>query len=188
MTEITAPKSSLTSGEFTDEIREQLKYTQGVTPEQATAADVYVATAAAVRRHLVDSWMKTQHDMVNGDTKAVGYLSAEFLMGKQLENALLNAGLTEQFEGAMKELGFDTKDVIDAEYEPGLGNGGLGRLAACYIDSLASIGRPSATASATSTASSSRSSTRTASRLRPLTTGSSTRSRGATSITTATSA
>ncbi|MFR0578658.1 glycogen/starch/alpha-glucan phosphorylase [Bifidobacterium thermophilum] len=142
MTEITAPKSSLTSGEFTDEIREQLKYTQGVTPEQATAADVYVATAAAVRRHLVDSWMKTQHDMVNGDTKAVGYLSAEFLMGKQLENALLNAGLTEQFEGAMKELGFDTKDVIDAEYEPGLGNGGLGRLAACYIDSLASIGVP----------------------------------------------
>ena len=142
MTEITAPKSSLTSGEFTDEIREQLKYTQGVTPEQATAADVYAATAAAVRRHLVDSWMKTQHDMVNGDTKAVGYLSAEFLMGKQLENALLNAGLTEQFEGAMKELGFDTKDVIDAEYEPGLGNGGLGRLAACYIDSLASIGVP----------------------------------------------
>ncbi|KFI74010.1 glycogen phosphorylase [Bifidobacterium minimum] len=142
MTEITAPKAPVTSDEFTGEIREQLKYTQGVTPEQATAADVYVAAAAAVRRHLVDAWMKTQKDMVSGDTKAVGYLSAEFLMGKQLSNALLNAGLTEQFEAAVKALGFEPQQIVDAEYEPGLGNGGLGRLAACYIDSLASIGVP----------------------------------------------
>ncbi|MCH4159117.1 MAG: glycogen/starch/alpha-glucan phosphorylase [Bifidobacterium minimum] len=142
MTEITAPKAPVTSDEFTGEIREQLKYTQGVTPEQATAADVYVAAAAAVRRHLVDAWMKTQKDMVSGDTKAVGYLSAEFLMGKQLSNALLNAGLTEQFEAAVKALGFESQQIVDAEYEPGLGNGGLGRLAACYIDSLASIGVP----------------------------------------------
>lgn len=92
MTEITAPKSAVTAEQFADEIREQLKYTQGVTVEQAKPADVYVAASAAVRRHLVDSWMKTQADMVNGNTKAVGYLSAEFLMGKQLENALLNAG------------------------------------------------------------------------------------------------
>ncbi|WP_300768126.1 glycogen/starch/alpha-glucan phosphorylase [uncultured Bifidobacterium sp.] len=142
MTEITAPKAPVTSDEFTGEIREQLKYTQGVTPEQATAADVYVAAAAAVRRHLVDAWMKTQKDMVSGDTKAVGYLSAEFLMGKQLSNALLNAGLTEQFDEAVKTLGFEPQQIVDAEYEPGLGNGGLGRLAACYIDSLASIGVP----------------------------------------------
>lgn len=142
MAEITAPQSPITVNEFADEIREQLKYTQGVTVEQATAADVYVAAATAVRRHLMDSWMTTQHDMVNGDTKAVGYLSAEFLMGKQLRNALLNAGLTDQFDGAVKELGFDVQDVIDAEYEPGLGNGGLGRLAACFIDSLASLGVP----------------------------------------------
>ena len=84
MTEITAPKSPITTAEFADEIREQLKYTQGVTVEQATPADVYVAASTAVRRHLMDSWMKTQQDMVNGNTKAVGYLSAEFLMGKQL--------------------------------------------------------------------------------------------------------
>ena len=125
-----------------DEIREQLKYTQGVTVEQAKPADVYVAASAAVRRHLVDSWMKTQSDMVNGNTKAVGYLSAEFLMGKQLENALLNAGLTDQFNKAVKDLGFSAQEIIDAEYEPGLGNGGLGRLAACFIDSLASLGVP----------------------------------------------
>ena len=142
MTEITAPKSPITTAEFADEIREQLKYTQGVTVEQATPADVYVAASTAVRRHLMDSWMKTQQDMVNGNTKAVGYLSAEFLMGKQLRNALLNAGLTEQFDEAVEQLGFDYQDVVDAEYEPALGNGGLGRLAACFIDSLASLGVP----------------------------------------------
>ncbi|MBT1172658.1 glycogen/starch/alpha-glucan phosphorylase [Bifidobacterium sp. MA2] len=142
MTEITAPKSPVTAEQFADEIREQLKYTQGVTPEQATAADVYVAASKAVRNHLADSWFKTQSDMVNGDTKAVGYLSAEFLMGKQLENALLNAGLTDQFDSAVEALGFQPKDIVDAEYEPGLGNGGLGRLAACFIDSLASLGVP----------------------------------------------
>ena len=63
-------------------------------------------------------------------------------MGKQLENALLNAGLTDQFDKAVEALGFKPKDIVDAEYEPGLGNGGLGRLAACFIDSLASLGVP----------------------------------------------
>ena len=142
MTEITAPKSPVTAEQFADEIREQLKYTQNVTTEQATPADVYVAASKAVRNHLADSWFKTQADTVNGNTKAVGYLSAEFLMGKQLRNALLNAGLTEQFDTAVKELGFSVQDVVDAEHEPGLGNGGLGRLAACFIDSLASLGVP----------------------------------------------
>ncbi|EPI58995.1 hypothetical protein HMPREF1579_01002, partial [Gardnerella vaginalis JCP8066] len=135
MTKHVAPKAKTTAAAFAKELQENLKYTQGVTPEQATTADVYVAAATAVRRHLMDSWMQTQHDMINGNTKAVGYLSAEFLMGKQLENALLNAGLTDQFNKAVTKLGFEPKDVIDAEYEPGLGNGGLGRLAACFIDS-----------------------------------------------------
>ena len=142
MTEITAPKSPVTAEQFADEIREQLKYAQGVTAEQAAAADVYVAAAKAVRNHLQDAWFTTQADTVNGNTKAVGYLSAEFLMGKQLENALLNAGLTDQFDEAVKALGFEPKEIVDAEYEPGLGNGGLGRLAACFIDSLASLGVP----------------------------------------------
>ncbi|PKC93824.1 glycogen/starch/alpha-glucan phosphorylase [Bifidobacterium longum] len=142
MTEITAPKSPVTAEQFADEIREQLKYTQNVTTEQATPADVYVAASKAVRNHLADSWFKTQADTVNGNTKTVGYLSAEFLMGKQLENALLNAGLTDQFDKAVEALGFKPKDIVDAEYEPGLGNGGLGRLAACFIDSLASLGVP----------------------------------------------
>lgn len=62
MTELTAPKSSVTAAQFADEIRNELKYTQGVTPEQAKPADVYVAAATAVRKHLMDSWMKTQQD------------------------------------------------------------------------------------------------------------------------------
>jgi starch phosphorylase len=132
----------MSAADFANEIRYELKYTQGVTPKEATVDDVYVAAATAVRKHLVDSWETTKQDMVNGNTKAVGYLSAEFLMGRQLQNALLNSGLTEQFDEAVKEFGFEAKDVIDAEYEPGLGNGGLGRLAACFIDSLASLGVP----------------------------------------------
>lgn len=142
MAATTAPHNPISAADFANEIRTELKYTQGVTPKEATVDDVYVAAATAVRKHLVDSWETTKQDMVNGNTKAVGYLSAEFLMGRQLQNALLNAGLTEQFDAAVKELGYDPKDVIDAEYEPGLGNGGLGRLAACFIDSLASLGVP----------------------------------------------
>ena len=103
---------------------------------------MYVASSLVVRRYLQDAWFKTQQDMVNGNTKAVGYLSAEFLMGKQLRNALLNAGMIDQFDEAVKDLGFEPQDVIDVEHEPGLGNGGLGRLAACFIDSLASLGVP----------------------------------------------
>ena len=142
MAEITAPKSPVTTAEFADGIREQLKYAQGVTPEQATPADVYVASSLVVRHYLQDAWFKTQQDMINGSTKAVGYLSAEFLIGKQLRNALLNAGMLDQFDEAVESLGFKPQDVVDAEYEPALGNGGLGRLAACFIDSLASLGVP----------------------------------------------
>ena len=143
MTEITAPKSPVTAEQFADEIREQLKYTQNVTTEQATPADVYVAASKAVRNHLADSWFKTQADTVNGNTKAVGYLSAEFLMGKQLAQRTAQRRPdrpVRQGRGSPRLQG--PKDVVDAEYEPGLGNGGLGRLAACFIDSLASLGVP----------------------------------------------
>ena len=163
MTEITAPKSAVTAEQFADEIREQLKYTQGATVEQAKPADVYVAASAAVRRHLMDSWFKTQSDMVNGNTKAVGYLSAEFLMGKQLRNALLNAGLTEQFDAAVKELGFSVQDsatAASAVWPP-----------ASSIRSPRWACRHSVMAFSTSTASSSRSSMKTASRSKPRTTG-----------------
>ena len=102
---------------------------------------MYVASSLVVRHYLQDAWFKTQQDMVNGNTKAVGYLSAEFLMGKQLRNALLNAGMIDQFDEAVKDLGFEPQDVIDVEHEPASATA-LGRLAACFIDSLASLGVP----------------------------------------------
>lgn len=99
--------------------------------------------------------MKTQQDMINGNTKAVGYLSAEFLMGKQLRNALLNAGLTPQFEEAVRGLGFDPQAVVDAEYEPGPATAvSVVSQPASSIRSPRSAFPPSATASSTSTASS----------------------------------
>ncbi len=108
----------------------------------------------------MDSWMKTQQDMINGDTKAVGCtLSAEFLMGKQLRNALLNAGLTPQFEEAVRGLGFDPQAVVDAEYEPGWATAvSAVSQPASSIRSPRSAFPPSATASSTSTASSARNS------------------------------
>jgi starch phosphorylase len=142
MTEVTAPKASLSGSEFANEIQNKLKYQQGVDISTASPSDIYVAVASVVRDHLVDSWSQTRADMLQGSTKAVGYLSAEFLIGKQLSNALLNVGLNEQFSQAAKELGFSEDEILAAEPEPGLGNGGLGRLAACYVDSLASLGVP----------------------------------------------
>ncbi|MCH4160257.1 MAG: glycogen/starch/alpha-glucan phosphorylase [Bifidobacterium sp.] len=142
MTEVTAPKASLSGSEFANEIQNKLKYQQAVDISTASPADIYVAVASVVRDHLVDSWSQTRADMLQGNTKAVGYLSAEFLIGKQLSNALLNVGLNEQFSQAAKELGFSEDEILAAEPEPGLGNGGLGRLAACYVDSLASLGVP----------------------------------------------
>jgi starch phosphorylase len=87
--------------------------------------------------------------------KSVAYLSAEFLMGPHLANNILNLKLGDPVREAITSLGLDLDTILDAEEEPGLGNGGLGRLAACYMDSLATLEIPaSATASATSTASS----------------------------------
>ena len=76
MAAITAPHNPISATDFANEIRTELKYTQGVTPKEATVDDVYIAAATAVRKHLVDSWETTKQDMVNGNTKAVGYLSA----------------------------------------------------------------------------------------------------------------
>ena len=127
---------AITQQQFKDEILAALRRVRGVDLAEANNEDMYVAVSTVVRDHLADAWVKTREDTLKGNTRAVGYLSAEYLLGTQLPNAVLNAGLTEQFDGALKELGFDPRKVEAVEVEPGLGNGGLGRLAACYIDSL----------------------------------------------------
>ncbi|EME27027.1 starch phosphorylase isoform 1 [Galdieria sulphuraria] len=104
--------------------------------------DAYLATALSVRDRLIESWNDTQQYFTEAGVKRAYYLSMEFLMGRQLQNALINLGIHDQYREALKELGFDLSTLEDEEPEPGLGNGGLGRLAACYMDSLATLNYP----------------------------------------------
>ena len=121
---------------------DHLCYTLGRFPAVATRNDLYMALAYTVRDRLLHRWMNTVESYLRQDVKVVSYLSAEFLMGPQLGNNLINLGIYHQVEQAMKELGHDLNEMIAQEEEPGLGNGGLGRLAACYLDSLATLRIP----------------------------------------------
>lgn len=109
----------------------------------ATERDYFMALAYTVRDRLLHRWIKTTQTYFAQDVKAVFYLSAEYLMGKQLGNNLINVGLYEQARQAVAESGLDLYDLREQEEEPGLGNGGLGRLAACFLDSLATLEIPS---------------------------------------------
>ncbi|RIA96884.1 Glycosyltransferase Family 35 protein [Glomus cerebriforme] len=102
----------------------------------------YQATAHTVRDRLIKRWNDTQQAHTEVDPKRVYYLSLEFLLGRSLDNALLNLGLKENYGEGVKELGFRMEDILDEEVDAALGNGGLGRLAACYMDSLATLDYP----------------------------------------------
>ena len=121
---------------------DNLYYIQGKNEFLATPYDYYMALAFTVRDRLLHRWINTTTSYIKKDVKEVFYLSAEFLMGKQLGNNLLNLGLYERVEIALRELGHELNDLIALESEPGLGNGGLGRLAACFLDSLATLEIP----------------------------------------------
>ncbi len=102
----------------------------------------YEALALAVSDRLVERWKDTYNTYKNSDTKKAYYLSMEFLMGRTLSNAMLNLGVTDMASQAMYDLGLEIEELIDSEPDAGLGNGGLGRLAACFIDSCASLQLP----------------------------------------------
>ncbi len=108
----------------------------------ATHHDLYTALALTIRDRVLKQGVHTLETYAEHDARVVAYLSAEFLPGPHLANNLLNLGLTENTREAMAELGLDLDDLIEQEEEPGLGNGGLGRLASCYLDSLASLELP----------------------------------------------
>lgn len=114
----------------------------GLVPGVATPHDFYTALAMTVRDRVLHQGVQTLEAYGRQDARAVAYLSAEFLPGPHLANNLLNLGLTEPARQAMSELGLDLDELVDVEEEPGLGNGGLGRLASCYMDSLASVEVP----------------------------------------------
>jgi starch phosphorylase len=121
---------------------ENLVFGQGRTKERSTVNDLYRALAQTVRDRLVERWIKTLRNYQSRDVRVVCYLSAEFLTGPHLANNLVNLGIYEQAEEAMRELGLDLNMLIEQEEEPGLGNGGLGRLASCFMDSLATLDIP----------------------------------------------
>ncbi|MDE0572074.1 glycogen/starch/alpha-glucan phosphorylase [Demequina sp. B12] len=128
---------------FTREFLRELTFTQGVSLDRASANDKYQALARTVRAYLTTDWLETiAHDKLSQD-KGVAYLSAEYLMGRQLDNNLLSADLEGLARQSLESLGLSLDDLRDVEVEPGLGNGGLGRLAACFIDSMATEGIPS---------------------------------------------
>ncbi len=119
--------------------REHLFYTQGRVPRGATKNDLYMALAYTVRDQLLHRWIKSVEQMGRTGLRIVSYLSAEFLLGPHLENNLINLGIYDEFRKTCDMEGFDIQAIFDQEEEPGLGNGGLGRLAACYLDSLATL-------------------------------------------------
>ncbi|MBE7489096.1 glycogen/starch/alpha-glucan phosphorylase [bacterium] len=123
---------------------EHLLYLQGRHPEGASLNDIYLAVAYAVRDRMFQRSVYTLDAIrQQPDVKVVCYLSAEFLMGPQLGANLVNLGIMDSMRKALEPLGVNLDDVLDHEEEPGLGNGGLGRLAACYLDSLATLQVPS---------------------------------------------
>jgi glycogen phosphorylase len=121
---------------------DNLFYIQGKFPEIATLNDYYLALAYTVRDRLLHRWLNTNETYMKKGVRAVAYLSAEFLVGPHLGNNLLNLGIYDQVRQAIEELGLDLDTLLEQEEEPGLGNGGLGRLAACYLNSLAALGIP----------------------------------------------
>jgi len=122
---------------------DNLFYIQGKFPDIATQNDYYMALAYTVRDRLLKRWLQTARTYAQQGSRTVCYLSAEFLMGPHLGNNLINLGIYNDIKQAMEELGLDLDVLMEQEEEPGLGNGGLGRLAACYLDSLATLEIPS---------------------------------------------
>ncbi len=123
-------------------VLDNLFYLQGKFPAIATPNDYYMALAYTVRDRMLHRWLKTVESWLQKDIKVVCYLSAEFLMGPHLGNNLLNLGIEEPVREAVEAIGQNLDELIKQEEEPGLGNGGLGRLAACYLDSLATLEVP----------------------------------------------
>ena len=119
-------------------IKERLFYTLGKRPDKASTHDFYMALSYAVRDQMMSYWLS----MDPPKDKEVAYFSAEFLIGPQLNNNLISLGIRKEAEEALEEYGYTLDQILNVAEEPGLGNGGLGRLAACYMESLASLKVP----------------------------------------------
>ena len=138
-----ADRSGLEAGDVFDGMTEHLFFTLGKLAPTASRHDLYMALSYAVRDRLMTRYLAGIEALRKTPTRVVAYLSAEFLIGPQLGNNLLMLGIQEEAAEALRRFGIDDiNDILDVEEEPGLGNGGLGRLAACFLESLASLEIP----------------------------------------------
>ena len=119
-----------------------LEYSLSKDQYTATIRDLYLSLSLTVRERIIEQWIKTQQHYYDNDARRVYYLSAEYLMGRALVNNLINLDLYEEVNKAMTGLGLDLEELVAQEPDAGLGNGGLGRLAACFLDSMATLEIP----------------------------------------------
>ena len=133
---------SLSQSDFLNTINHHLLSFLGRDPQRAGSRDIYKALAYTIRDFLVERWIATQKGYYTKGKKRVYYLSLEFLIGRSLGNSLINLGFYDEMAGVLQEMGYDLEELREEEEDAALGNGGLGRLAACFLDSLATLGIP----------------------------------------------
>jgi len=134
----TTDEAAALGAAYTDHLRHSLAKDEST----ATNRDRFLSLAMSVRDRLIDQWMATQKVYQASDARRVNYLSLEFLVGRAMGNSLINLDLYDEAREAMGDLGLDLAELCDTEFDPGLGNGGLGRLAACFLDSMATLQLP----------------------------------------------
>ena len=136
------PRRDLDVDAFREDIRQHMRYTLAKDKYSTTRWDNYRSVVLSVMDRLHDRWIETQQGYYENNVKRVYYLSMEYLIGRLLDNMLINLGVQDEVAEAMEQVGLDYDDVRNAEWDAGLGNGGLGRLAACFLDSMATLGIP----------------------------------------------
>ncbi len=137
-----AMKRIIDKQKFIQEIKNNVKNLYRKTLEEASQQEVYQAVSNAVKNVIIDQWLATQKTFEKEDPKILYYMSMEFLMGRALGNNLINMTAYTEVKEALEEIGFDLNVIEDQEPDPALGNGGLGRLAACFMESLSTLGYP----------------------------------------------
>jgi len=135
-------RSGMDVDSFREDIKQHLRYTLAKDEYSSTEWDNYRSVVLTVMDRLHDRWIETQQGYYNNNKKRVYYLSMEYLIGRLMDNMLVNLGLQDVAAEAMEDIGLDYDKVRSAEWDAGLGNGGLGRLAACFLDSMATLGIP----------------------------------------------